>query len=156
MTPSQAAQEKPTSPRTTDPYICNHGYLPHEIPAHHRAEIESVADPIEAIRAVVEAAHGDYDQRNIVIPLREPNGSMRTEWERLKLIAERRAAAATPSLADVHASLMDAMTRIAASKVGEGDEYKRGWIDALGAVSDEFARLDEGSATPDQGKGEPR
>ena len=41
--------------------------------------------------------------------------------------------------AAIHASLMDAMTRIANSKAGESDEYKRGWIDALGAVSDELA-----------------
>lgn len=33
-----------------------------------------------------------------------------------------------------HAELMDAMNRIAANKVGE-NEYKRGWIDAIAAIS---------------------
>ena len=63
---------------------CSHGYGPAEIPAHHRAAVESVTDPIAAIGDVIDAAYGDRDGRNIVRPLREPNGTLRTEWERLK------------------------------------------------------------------------
>ena len=56
------------------------------------------------------------------------------------LAAER----ASGGLDGVHGSVMEAMSRVAESKVDASDEYKRGWIDALGAISGELARLTGG------------
>ena len=80
--------------------------------------------------------------------LEEAMGRDATRWRdnlRVHILAieaeARDAARREVDLDSVHASLMDAMNRIAASRVCENDEYKRGWIDALGAVSNELSRL---------------
>ena len=76
-------------------------------------------------------------------PERDDEFGLRESVAHTILAIEREAAErASGGLNGVHASVMEAMSRIAESKVdASDDEYKRGWIDALGAISGELARL---------------
>lgn len=117
MTPSQAAQEKPTSPRT-------------------EADIWAIAGITELQRMRL-AQHGYR--------------------------IEREAAAATPSLAPekvaaaLHENGIGCSVRCRPFSDGGGQYVAcEGPNDHKWQAMTLAARLDEGSATPDQGKGEPR
>ena len=119
MTPSQAAQEKPTSPACD---VCG-GFDPPHTP-YWRDNQNRTCDPCEArIQQRVEIA-----------------------------VAEREAAAATPSLdPDLLALAICKGLDIKPTQAAAEPFFANAPF-----IAAEYARLDEGSATPDQGKGEPR